>query len=102
MISNHYAMTFGARYNWLVLIALCAAGVLIRVYFVARHKRHERGGKTPLWPALLGLLIVAATAGGLGPEGAPPAGSDPESGAARVTRIQGILAHSFGPPHAAP
>src|SRR6266403_595242 len=43
MISNHYAMTFGAHYNWLVLIALCAAGVLIRVYFVARPKRHERG-----------------------------------------------------------
>ena len=40
MISNHYAMTYGARRNWLVLIAICAAGVLIRVYFVDRHKRH--------------------------------------------------------------
>src|SRR5882724_2601507 len=67
MISNHYAMTFGARYNWLVLIALCAAGVLIRVYFVARHKRHERGGKTPLWPALLGVAILIAVAFALAP-----------------------------------
>ena len=24
MISNHYAMTYGARYNWLVLIAISA------------------------------------------------------------------------------
>ena len=101
MISNHYAMTFGARYNWLVLIALCAAGVLIRVYFVARHKRHERGGKTPLWPALLGLLIVAATAGALGPKRAPPTAANAESGAARFTRIQGIVANRCAPCHAA-
>jgi uncharacterized membrane protein len=103
MISNHYAMTFGARYNWLVLIALCAAGVLIRVYFVARHKRHERGGKTPLWPALLGLLIVAATAGALAPKRAPPtsANATAESAAARFADIQGIVANRCAPCHAA-
>ena len=27
MISNHYAITYGARHNWLVLIALVLAGV---------------------------------------------------------------------------
>jgi uncharacterized membrane protein len=52
MISNHYALTFGARHNWLVLIAISAAGVLIRAYFVDRHKRHLRSGKTSPWPAL--------------------------------------------------
>ncbi|MDP8985482.1 MAG: urate hydroxylase PuuD, partial [Pseudomonadota bacterium] len=67
MISNHYPMTFGARYNWLVLIAMGAAGLSIRVYFVARHKRHERGGKTAPWPALLGLAVLAATAAALAP-----------------------------------
>ena len=46
MISNHYAMTYGARYNWLVLIGMCIAGALIRAWFVARHKAHERGGRT--------------------------------------------------------
>jgi uncharacterized membrane protein len=105
MISNHYAMTFGARYNWLVLIALCASGVLIRVYFVARHKRHERGGKTPLWPALLGLMIVAATAAALAPERALPttatATATADSGAARFARIQGIVANRCAPCHAA-
>jgi uncharacterized membrane protein len=44
MISNHYAITYGGAYNWLVLIAISMAGVLIRVYFVSRHKAHERGG----------------------------------------------------------
>jgi uncharacterized membrane protein len=101
MISNHYAMTFGARYNWLVLIALCASGVLIRVYFVARHKRHERGGKTPLWPALLGLMIVAATAAALAPERALPTTATADSGAARFARIQGIVASRCAPCHAA-
>jgi uncharacterized membrane protein len=105
MISNHYAMTFAARYNWLVLIALCAAGVLIRVYFVARHKRHERGGKTPLWPALLGLSIVAATAGALAPKRAAPtaasATATAEGTAAHFADIQGIVASRCAPCHAA-
>jgi uncharacterized membrane protein len=107
MISNHYAMTFAARYNWLVLIALCAAGVLIRVYFVARHKRHERGGKTPLWPALLGLSIVAATAVALAPKRAAPtaatasATATAESTAAHFADIQGIVASRCAPCHAA-
>ena len=58
MISNHYAMLFGARYNWLVLIAAAAAGALIRVYFVMRH-RVTRGEMTAPWPVLAGLIIVA-------------------------------------------
>ena len=73
MISNHYALTFGARYNWLVLISISAAGLLIRAYFVSRHKRHERGGKTSPWPALIGLSIIAATAAALAPKLSPDA-----------------------------
>ena len=43
MISNHYAMTWGHKYNWLILIALSVAGAAIRVYFVQRHKgKHHR------------------------------------------------------------
>ena len=43
MISNHYAMTYGARSNWLVLIAMSVAGACIRAWFVARHRAAERG-----------------------------------------------------------
>jgi uncharacterized membrane protein len=62
MLSNHYAFVFGARHNYLVLIALCAAGALLRLWFVLRHKAHERGGRTPTWPAFagLGLLLLVA------------------------------------------
>src|SRR6267142_1297216 len=67
MISHHYAMTYGARENWLVLIAICAAGVSMRLYFVARHKAHERNGRTSPLPAALGLLTLAGVAAALMP-----------------------------------
>ena len=67
MTSNHYAITYGARYNWLVLIAISMAGLLIRVYFVARHKAHERGGCTSPLAAALAVLILAAVAFALAP-----------------------------------
>jgi uncharacterized membrane protein len=67
MISNHYAMTFGARWNWLVLVAIGAAGVCMRQYFISRHKAHERGGQTSPLPAVLGLVILAVVAFALTP-----------------------------------
>jgi uncharacterized membrane protein len=68
MISNHYAVTYGANYNWLVLLAISAAGVLIRVYFVARHKAHEREGRTSLTPAIIGVALLALVAFALMPK----------------------------------
>jgi uncharacterized membrane protein len=60
-------MTYGARENWLVLVVICAAGVLLRVYFVARHKAHERNGRTSPLPAALGVLALAGVAFALMP-----------------------------------
>src|SRR5260221_6198116 len=37
MISNHYAWIYGAQWNWVWLIAISAAGALVRVFFLARH-----------------------------------------------------------------
>jgi uncharacterized membrane protein len=100
MISNHYALAFGARRNWLVLIAMSAAGVLIRVYFVARHKRHERGGKTSPIAALLGLAVLAATAAALAPPPkSPAAAADPSI--THFEAIQHIVALRCAPCHAA-
>lgn len=55
MVSNHYAMTYGHRYNWLILIAITLIGALVRIYFVARHK----GRASPI-PLLLALALLAA------------------------------------------
>jgi uncharacterized membrane protein len=101
MISNHYALTFGAGHNWLVLIAVSAAGALIRAYFVDRHKRHLRGGKTSPWPALLGVLVLAATAAALAPRTAPSAVSAAPSPAVEFAAVQRIVAERCVPCHAA-
>lgn len=57
MISNHYAMTYGHKYNWLILIAISLVGALVRVYFVARH----RGKASPI-TLLLALLLLGLLA----------------------------------------
>jgi len=38
MLSNHYSMTYSAGNNWLVLLLIMLAGVLIRQFFVLKHK----------------------------------------------------------------
>ena len=59
MISNHFPSTYGNQYNWLVLIAVSAVGILARHYFNIRHVSKA------LWmlpTALFGfVLIVYAT-----------------------------------------
>ena len=91
MISNHYAMSYGAAHPALVLIAMSAAGALIRAWFVARHRAHERGGRTSPVPVALGLLLLAGAAFALAPH--MPAGSANSDAppAQRFARVQAIL-----------
>jgi uncharacterized membrane protein len=96
MISNHYAMTFGARYNYLVLIAISAAGACIRVYFVQRHKAAQRQGHTSLLPVVLGALTLAGVAFALSPTRAPGPGAAPS-----FARVQSIIAARCTSCHAA-
>lgn len=58
MISNHYSMTYGHEYNWLILIAMTLIGALIRVHFVKAHF----GKPSPIPLILSGLLLVALVA----------------------------------------
>jgi uncharacterized membrane protein len=109
MISNHYAMTFGARNNWLVLIAMSAAGVCIRLYFVARHKSHERNGRTSPAFAIAAAVMLAGVAFALAPghhsgdasnfAGAGSAGSPPAANG--FTHIQAIVTQRCVPCHSA-
>ncbi|MGO4302800.1 urate hydroxylase PuuD [Cupriavidus sp. RAF12] len=58
MLSNHYSMTYAHKYNWAVLILIMLAGVLIRQFFILKHK----GKINVAWPAagvaLLGVVAV--------------------------------------------
>ncbi|MBF0676073.1 urate hydroxylase PuuD [Pseudomonas sp.] len=57
MISNHFPSTYGNPYNWLILAAIAAFGVLVRHYFNTRH-----AGQTFAWAlpaAALGMVCLA-------------------------------------------
>jgi uncharacterized membrane protein len=99
MISPHYAMTYGARENWLVLIAISAAGVWLRLYFVARHKAHERNGHTSPLPAALGVLALAGVAFALMPR--PRTTAAGFTAAPSFARIEAIVARRCAGCHAA-
>ena len=97
MISNHYAMTYGAVHNWLVLIGMCIAGALIRAWFVARHKAHERGGRTPAWPAVWGVLSMLVVAISLAPARSSHVAATPED----FARVENIFRSRCTPCHSA-
>ncbi len=82
MISNHYAMTYNHAYNWLVLAAIMAAGVLIRHFFNLRHK----GRVEWRYPAA-GVALLLAVAVAIAPQ--PPAAAAASADFARVQAIVG-------------
>lgn len=53
MISNHYPMTYSNQHGWLVLAALMLAGVLIRQFFVLRHR-----GQVKWWLPATGIALI--------------------------------------------
>jgi uncharacterized membrane protein len=103
MISNHYAMTYGARSNWLVLIAMSVAGACIRAWFVARHRAAERGRFALALSGLVGILALAAVVAALAPAPAPgsgAAGTAALAPAGEVSRVQQIVQVRCVPCHA--
>jgi uncharacterized membrane protein len=101
MISNHYAMTYGAAKNWLVLIAMSFAGASIRAWFVARHKPAQRGALPAALPAVLGLVTVAIVVIALAPLGSLFSASEPAAAPAiDLDRVQAIVAQRCAPCHA--
>jgi uncharacterized membrane protein len=63
MISNHYPITFGNRFAWLVLIAILLLAAYVRHFFNLRHK-----GRTvwaiPISAGIATLLLAIAIAPG--------------------------------------
>ena len=57
MISNHYPISFGAKYNWIIAALIFLMGVSIRHYFNSVHARKKR----PIWTWLVTLLLFGAT-----------------------------------------
>jgi uncharacterized membrane protein len=70
MISNHYPMTYSHPWGWLVLGVIMLAGVLIRQFFVLRH----RGAVKWALPAA-GVALLAGVAVALAPRPVDTAGA---------------------------
>ena len=81
MISNHYAMTFGHRWAWLLLVAMTLAGALVRVWFVMRHK-----GRAPAWVWMAGVALVAAAAAFVAPR------TEKDAKPVAFSRVQQVIA----------
>ena len=73
MISNHYGFVFGARHNWLVLVAVMLAGALIRMSFVLRHRALVEDRPVPWRYAVVGTGLIAVTLVWLRPAPEPAA-----------------------------
>ncbi|HXX83822.1 MAG TPA: urate hydroxylase PuuD [Casimicrobiaceae bacterium] len=91
MISNHYPMTFGHRYGWLVLAVIMLAGVLIRQFFVLRHK----GMVKPALP-VLACLLLAGVAAAIAPNVSGPGGDK-----IAFAKVQGVITERCVGCHAA-
>ncbi|WP_448191086.1 urate hydroxylase PuuD [Azospirillum sp. sgz301742] len=64
MLSNHYPLTFGTRYNWVIVGVVLVVGAVIRHFFNSRHA----GKPTPWWTwaaaaAGMALVVWLSTAG---------------------------------------
>jgi uncharacterized membrane protein len=73
MMSNHYGFTYGAKHNWVVLVAIMVAGALIRFSFALRHKALAYGKPVPWHYAVIGTLILAGVVVVLRPDAPAPA-----------------------------
>jgi uncharacterized membrane protein len=94
-------MTFGAKHNAIVLIGMSLAGVGIRAWFVARHKAHERGGRTSALTLALGLLVLAAVAIALAPwDSIPSTAMSVVPPHERFARVETIMRQRCVPCHA--
>ena len=89
MLSNHYSMTYAAKNNWAVLIMLMLAGVLIRQFFILKHK----GKINFAWPAA-GVACLGLVAFMIAPQPRQQVasnGGDAAANAVSFVKVQEII-----------
>ncbi|MGJ5179280.1 urate hydroxylase PuuD [Bradyrhizobium oligotrophicum] len=85
MISNHYPLLFGTRYNWVIVAIVLALGPVIRHFFNERHK----GNASPWWvwgvagAGMIAILLLSAA----GPRDAKTAATSAQPSFAQVEEI---------------
>jgi uncharacterized membrane protein len=97
MISNHYPMTYGSPYGWLVLALIGAAGVLVRRFFVLSHKNKYVVALPAAAVLALGVAAFVAWVGTRPPQGV----SNVVNEHVAYAQVQPILARRCAVCHAA-
>jgi uncharacterized membrane protein len=102
MLSNHYSMTYSHKHNWLVLVLIMVAGVLIRQFFIMRHK-----GKLNLAYPSVAVAVLAGVVAWLSPSALPSApaqaggGAAPAADVVELAQVQKIMQERCVQCHAA-
>ena len=93
MVSPHYPMTWGAEWNWVVLLAITLAGALVRQFFVLR----QIGKNQVMLPAMAAAVIVVLAIALMPKRGPDLAGVDVPT----FAEVQTIMATRCASCHAA-
>lgn len=97
MTSNHYALTYGHEYNWVILIGVSLIGALIRVYFVARHK-----GNASLLPVGIATVLLLGIAVAIAPRAQPTNAAEVNfDEVRRIVNARCTSCHADAPTHTA-
>jgi uncharacterized membrane protein len=96
MISNHFPMTYGSPYGWLVLAAISAAGVLVRQFFLMTHKHRIVPALPAAAAVLLGIVAFA-----LAPRTSPSVAAAGGGAEVRYAEVAPIVAARCAVCHAA-
>ncbi|KRB93775.1 urate hydroxylase PuuD [Noviherbaspirillum sp. Root189] len=86
MLSNHYNMTYSHQYNWLVLVLIMVAGVLIRQFFILRHK----GVVNVVYP-IVAVALLAAVAAWIAPSRPAAAAAGASAAAVDVAQVKPVM-----------
>jgi len=99
MLSNHYGWLYQASHNWLVLVLLMLAGALIRHSFVARHRAHVLGRRTPWEHALTGVAVLLGLVYALAPAPQSPAAQAAAARPASFAEVRQVIEQRCTPCH---
>ena len=92
MISNHFPITYGHSYSWLILVALLVIGAWVRHFFNLRQT-----GRTAWWIPVTAAVAIAGLAVAIRPHNSSGGTAVPFSRAEAIVEARCVPCHSAHP-----
>jgi uncharacterized membrane protein len=92
MISNHFPITYGHSYSWLILVCLLVIGAWVRHFFNVRHT-----GRTAWWVPVTAAVGIAVVAVAIRPGGSSGGTAVPFTRAQAIVQERCVPCHSAHP-----